>query len=185
MTLVVEKLQGRCLRCAGQATTAETITFALAGSLASHTVLQVWQTNETAHFVYLGNLTGQQQRHQEQQHGTDSITATTATTTFSFAVQPDSIVTFSSWFNGQTKGSVTIPPAAPFPLQVSDDFDSYPVDAEARFFADNGGSFQVAADPFATATATTAGNNNKVLKQWVVQENGVNGWATNVREGKV
>ena len=90
-------------------------------------------------------------------------------------IQPDSIVTVSSWFNGQSKGAVVIPDAQPFPLSVKDDFDSYKLDAEARFFADNGGSFQVAEDP------TGQQNGNMVLKQWVMQENGVNRWGYNVR----
>lgn len=41
-TLVLEKLEGPCLRCAGQTTTAETVSFKLGGSLADITRLQVW-----------------------------------------------------------------------------------------------------------------------------------------------
>ena len=156
VTIVVEKLEGRCLRCAGQNTTTETVTFQLTGPLTAHKVLQVWQTNETAHFINLGNITV----------GSDS--------SFSVTVPRDSIVTVSSWFNGQSKGVVTIPTPSAFPLTLSDNFDSYKVDAEPRYFADNGGSFQVAADP-------SSADGNMVLKQWVEFENGVNRWGHNVR----
>ena len=125
--------------------------------MTENTTFQVWVTNETAHFVNLGNLSA------------------SAGAAFSFDVLPDSIVTFSSWFNGQGKGAVTIPPATPFPLTLKDDFNEYAVDAEARFFADNGGSFQIAPDPI-------AGGANRVLKQWVMRENGVNRWGHNVSE---
>ena len=39
---------------------------------------------------------------------------------------------------GQAKGKISAPIGAntPFPLTLKDDFDSYPVDAEARFFAE-------------------------------------------------
>ena len=92
--------------------------------------------------------------------------------TFSLAVGADSMVTASSWYNGQAKGA-TRPVAAntAFPLPYSDSFDGYAVDSEARYFADNGGSFQIAASPVGTGM---------VMKQWAKQENGVNRWGGNV-----
>ena len=158
-TLVAEKLEGRCLRCAGQTTSSETVTFKLAGAIA-HVAgpLQLWTTNRTHRFNYAGNLSA------------------AADGSFSVAVQKDSVVTVSSWFNGQKKGapSAHVPPGAAFPLPHADDFDGYAVDGQARFFADNGGSFQVAADP------TDPAGKNLVVKQWAKHENGVNRWGSNV-----
>lgn len=152
VTLTVEKLEGRCLRCAGQTTETETVQFKLSGGLERHTVLQVWTTDKQDQFIQQSNISA------------------SADGTFSYSIQKDSIVTFSSWFNGQHKAVVDIPVAAPFPKELSDNFESYEVDAEARFFADNGGSFTVVDD----------GAVGKVLKQWVRQENGVNRWVNNV-----
>lgn len=127
VTFVAEKLEGRCLRCAGQQTTAEMVSFKLVGALAAHKTLQLWLTNETHHFVSMGNVSASSDGE------------------FSVVVPKDGMITLSSWFNGQKKGTVSskIPANTPFPLTVADDFDGYPVDAEARYFADNGGSFQV------------------------------------------
>jgi hypothetical protein len=92
------------------------------------------------------------------------------------------------------KGVVAIPPSQPFPKPYSgacrllpvapnglpyqrwpplpDNFDAYPVDGIAKYLADDGGSFQVAASP---DNDPTRGN---VLKQWSRFDNGVNGWGT-------
>ncbi len=156
VTVVAEKLEGRCLRCAGQVTKDEIFSFKLGGALATaHRTLQVWTTNETHHFVSHGNISA------------------AADGTFSFLLPRDSIATFSSWFRGQYKHLPSAPAPAPFPLQLTDDFDSYSVDAQAKYFADNGGSFQIARDP-------GGAGGGMVLKQWVTQENGVNRWGRNV-----
>ena len=155
-TLVLEKLHGRCLRCAGQNTTDENVQVNLQGPLASHQTLQLWISNATDHFMSLGNIS-------VPVNGTVEV-----------EVPADSIVTLSSWFNGQQKGVAVVPPASAFPSTLADDFESYKVDGLARFFAANGGSFQVAEDPLNAST-------NKVLKQWVTRENGINGWGRNVR----
>ena len=160
-SLIVEKLEGRCLRCAGQTTTTETISFQLRGGLErAGLVLQLWVTNQTSHFLSAGNV------------------SVAADGSFKLTVAKDSIVTASSWFNGQSKmqgGLVDpVPPDSPFPLPHSDMFDDYPVDSEARFFADNGGSFQIAPAP------EPAVGRGRVMKQWVCNENGVNRWVPNV-----
>ena len=146
-----------------QITQSEAVTFTLSGGLERILTVQVWTTNQTHHFVSQGNRTV-----------TDSK--------LEIQVEKDSIVTISSWFNGQKKGrpSVPVPAATPFPLPHSDDFDAYAVDAQARFFADNGGSFQVAPPPVHAALDRNGGARGKVLKQWVVNENGVNRWGRNV-----
>lgn len=127
-TIVIEKLEGRCLRCAGQTTMDEDVTIHLTGGLEKMaTSLQVWSTNETDHFVFVGNISA-------------------AGGSFTVHVGKDSIVTVSNWFNGQAKAvlPVNIPANIPFPTKLSDNFESYKVDQGARFFADNGGSFQAA-----------------------------------------
>lgn len=112
--------------------------------------MQVWVTNESHHFVQLPDIVP-------------------AGGAFAVSVGKDSIVTVSSWFNGQAKAVVSIPPDSPFPTNLQDNFDSYANDGLARFFADNGGSFQVAPSPI-------QGEQGMVLKQWVINENGVNRW---------
>lgn len=153
-TVILEKLEGRCLRCAGQTTETETVTFQLSAALAAVTPkLQIWLTNETTHFVRLADVVP-------------------VGGSFEVTVPKDSIVTASSWFTGQSKATVTIPKDAAFPGTLKDSFDTYPVDGLARYFADNGGSFQVAQDP--------QNSTNMVYKQWVQAENGVNRWGGNV-----
>lgn len=155
VTIVVEKLEGDCLRCAGGATQAETVTFTLAGGLEKHRRLQLWSTNSTHQFV----------QHPDVTVGADN--------TVRLAVERDTVYTLSSWFNGQSKGSATIPPQGAFPKPYADNFDRYRVDDLARFMADDGGSFQTALSP--------DGNTSRggVLKQWVRNENGVNRWGHN------
>ena len=55
-TLVVETLQGNCLRCHGGSTAAQDLVFSLAGGLPGPgAVLQVWQTTQDAPFVRLAD----------------------------------------------------------------------------------------------------------------------------------
>eukprot|EP00039_Didymoeca_costata_P008210 m.109132 g.109132 ORF g.109132 m.109132 type:complete len:800 (-) comp13993_c0_seq1:24-2423(-) len=155
-TMVLEKLEGRCLRCAGQVTETEAITFTLASSFNSAKLI-MFLTNETHHFIEMTSpvITNSQ---------------------FTVTIPKDSIITVSSWLNGQKKVFPDIPANKPFPVPYSDNFDSYPVDALARYFADNGGSFQVAMSPISSERES----GNMVLKQWVKQENGVTRWGRNV-----
>lgn len=153
-TLVLEKLEGRCLRCAGQTTSTETVSVKLSDSLAAVAPrLQLWITNETTQFLRFDDIV--------PEHGA-----------FEVVVPKDSIVTVSSYYTGQSKAAVSIPTNTPFPSHLADDFDSYKIDGLAKYFADNGGSFQVAADPHDPS--------NKVYKQWSPAENGVNRWGRNV-----
>eukprot|EP00912_Choanoflagellata_sp_UC4_P001195 UC4_evm2s747 len=154
-SIIIEKLEGRCLRCAGQNTIDELASFLLSGDLKA-SELQIWSTNETHHFQYLGNIT------------------ITSDGEFEVFVPRDTIITVSNFFNGQKKGEISapIPSNTPFPTSYEDDFENYTIDSSARYFADNGGSFQIAASPLS--------DGGKVVKQWVKNENGVNRWGYNV-----
>ena len=65
-------------------------------------------------------------------------------------VAKDSMVTLSSWFNGQTKVQPKVPANAPFPLPYSDNFDSYKVDQEAK----DGGAEQDSSDRYASRSSS-------------------------------
>ena len=158
-TVIIEKLEGRCLRCAGQTTKDETVTISLSGGLEhAANALQVFATNETNHFVSVGT------------------TVVKPDGTFTVQVGKDSIVTVSNWFNGQGKAvlPVDIPANTEFPTAYAENFEALQVDAGAKFFADNGGSFQAAEAPAA------GGVSGMVYKQWSEAENGVNRWGGNV-----
>jgi len=148
ITIVVEKLEGNCLRCAGAKTTDEQVDLSLAGFPEMPTSLSLWMTNQTNQFVHLGDI--------PVVKGTVSI-----------QVARDSIYTLSTT-TGQQKASVTNPPSEPFPFPYADDFESSTVGAVGRYFADDGGSFTVDTDP--------KNSSNKVLKQWVQTQPGVNAW---------
>eukprot|EP00045_Choanoeca_perplexa_P014026 m.162775 g.162775 ORF g.162775 m.162775 type:complete len:791 (-) comp16539_c0_seq8:740-3112(-) len=156
LTVVLEKLEGDCLRCAGRVAQDETVTLRLTDAQFQKdgTVFQMWSTTETDPFVYQGNVT--------VSNGAIAV-----------PVKADSVVTVSTWFNGQAMGSATIPPTQPFPKPYQDDFESYPVDGLAKYMADDGGSFQIAKSPDSDPSR------GMVLKQWVLQENGVNRWGHN------
>lgn len=91
-SLVVEKLEGACLRCSVNRTTAETVSFALAGPLLqARVVLAVWLTNATHGFVQMPDLVvtnGQ----------------------FSLTVPRDTIISLTTT-SGQAHGSAAEPPA--------------------------------------------------------------------------
>eukprot|EP00930_Biecheleria_cincta_P069448 TRINITY_DN57192_c0_g1_i1.p1 TRINITY_DN57192_c0_g1~~TRINITY_DN57192_c0_g1_i1.p1 ORF type:complete len:994 (-),score=87.43 TRINITY_DN57192_c0_g1_i1:128-3109(-) len=104
---------------------------------------------------------------------------------FSFTALPDTIYTISSldnenlpnhthapvaWQGARHRDDIPLGSGEPseFPIPYADNFDEYPLDASPRYFADYGGSFQVAKDP----TEPT----NRVLKQWVTRQSGANEW---------
>jgi hypothetical protein len=127
LTIVVEKLEGKCLRCAGETTAGETVTFQTGGGLVGPgTVLHVWRSNQTVQFWR------------------DADVTIAADSTFSVYAPADSIVTLSTTATA-SKGqpSAPIPAAAPFPLPYADDFSSYAEDGMAKYFADQAGSFAV------------------------------------------
>jgi hypothetical protein len=129
MTVILESLQGDCLRCKGAPTSAQTVTFVVSGPglPGPGASLAVWFTNATVSFAQLAPVT----------IGADG--------SFSVYLPADAIITVTTVTSG-AKGSFPgspIPPSAPFPLPYADDFSGYPEDALARYFSDQAGSFAV------------------------------------------
>ena len=103
-------------------------TFTLAGGFpGAGTQLQAWRTTRDAQFVRLADVPV----------GADG--------SFTVDLPVDSITTFST-VTGASKGGfpgTPIPPAAPWALPYVEDFATYPEDAMAKYFSDQGGSWAV------------------------------------------
>ena len=133
LTLILETLGGaRCAsarRPAAPQTLRVTVPAAGGAPLPGPgAALQVWQTNASAQFVRLA----------------DALIAPDGS--FEVTIAPDSMVTVSS-VAGASKGQprAPIPPSAPFPFPYADDFSGAAEDAQARFWADQFGSWAVRA----------------------------------------
>lgn len=143
-TLILETLQGDCLRCKGGATAAQNVTVRLTGGLpGAGTVLHVWATNVSAPFVRQPDVTV----------GADG--------TFTVFIDSDSMVTVTTLSGGQHGAfpSSPIPPSAPFPLPYADDFSGYPEDSLARYMSDQAGSFAVRGGALHQVVAADPGPN--------------------------
>jgi hypothetical protein len=150
-TLVLETMQGNCLRCSGHATVAQNVTFALTNGLPGPgTALKQWMTFQGASFV--------------QQP--DVVVA--ADGTISLYVPQDGMLTVSTVATASHGAfpASPIPPDAPFPMPYADDFDEADnlYDALPRYFGDQGGSFAV---------------RHGVVQQVVGADPGPNGWGGN------
>lgn len=126
-TLILETLSaGRCSQPAPPGP--QSLTFAVAGGLPGpRTPLAVWRTNATSFFVRAAD------------------TAVGADGTFGVTIAPNEMVTVTTLVTAGGHGApaVPIPPSAPFPLPYVDDFSGYAFDAQARYLADQYGSFAV------------------------------------------
>lgn len=151
-SLILESLEGACLRCAGGAVPAQDLVFTLRGGLPGPgTSLAVWQTTETALFVQLA----------------DAVVA--ADGSLSLHLPADAMLTVSTLRTARHGSfAVPIPASAPFPLPYADSFDNatyYAVDDRLpRFFGDQAGSFAV---------------RRGVMQQTVPADPGPNGWVGN------
>ena len=154
LTIVVEKLQGDCLRCAGGNTSDEIVTFSLGTILKKqHKTLAVWMTNETVSFMRLPDA---------------KIDANSGIV--SYFVGADSIVTLSS-LKDSSKGSfkTNIPENTPFLLPYDDDFEERKVASVPKYFSDNGGSFEISSD-------NDNIKENQYLRQMVIRPPIKNAW---------
>ena len=150
-TLVLETMQGNCLRCSGGKTQAQTLTFALTNGLPGPgAVLKQWQTVQGASFVAQPDVT------------------VAADGTITVSVPADGMVTVSTITtasHGSFPGS-PIPADTPFPFPYADAFDdaNYVYDQLPRYFGDQAGSFAV---------------RHGVVQQVVPADPGPNGWGGN------
>ena len=148
-TLVLESLQGNCLRCSGGPTQPQNLTFTLTNGLpAAGSALKVWQTTEAAPFVALPDVT---------------VSPSGTLTVF---LPADAMLTVSTIATAQHGDfpATPIPSDAPFPLPYSDTFEGVAEDSLPRYFADQAGSFAVRAG---------------VVQQVVGEDPGPNGWVGN------
>ena len=126
-TLILETLSaGRCSQSAPPGP--QTLTFEVLGGLPGPgTPLAVWRTNSTSFFM----------RSTDVSVGEDG--------TFTVSIAPNEMVTVTTLVTAGHHGQPVspIPPSAPFPLPYADDMNGYPYDAQARYLADQYGSFAV------------------------------------------
>ncbi len=85
--------------------------------------VHVWRSNEASQFEQLQDITPAGGR-------------------FTVTLEPGSIYSLTTT-TGQMKGRTEIPPFRPIPLPWREDFESTPVHGMPRFFADQGGVFEV------------------------------------------
>lgn len=97
-------------------------TFTLAGGLSEMTV-HIWETNSRRTFEHVAGL--------QANHGA-----------FSYTFEPDSLYTLTTT-TGQGKGTAEHPPAAEFPSNYAEDFESVALTRAPRFLADQNGAFEV------------------------------------------
>ena len=127
-TIIVESLQGKCLRADGVATIDQNVSFLLKNGLPGPGArLAHWRTTRDAFFV--------------QQP--DAVVG--ADGTVSLFLPADAIATLSTERSAARGEPSAVPPSQPFPLPYEDLFDGYAPgrDATARLFADVGGSWAV------------------------------------------
>ena len=164
VTIVIEKLEGACLRCRVPSTTAESVTVSLRGlglglgpdnttvgtELAS---LVMWVTNATVSFLRVGEVAVTPQGAVTLWMARDTIVTLTTLT----GQHKGRAATCSEDWSGGTMCTGTY---APFPMPYGTDYEDDAVSKMARFHADNGGSFEVRQQ-----TDKASNNSNKVLLQ--------------------
>jgi hypothetical protein len=102
----------------------QTVAFNITGGLSTGTV-HVWKTDVNSQFLQQSDITP-------------------AGGSFTVTLAPGSIYSLTTT-SGQAKGTATPPSSSSaFPFPYSDDFDSYPVDQEAKYFSALNGSFEIA-----------------------------------------
>jgi hypothetical protein len=104
------------------ATQPQEAAFSITGGLSTGTI-HLWQTNASKSFEKVSDIT--------PQDGSFIIT-----------LEPDSIYSLTT-STGQGKGAATPPPPSPFPFPYSDDFEGTAAGKTPKYFADQGGAFEV------------------------------------------
>ena len=163
-TVVLETSGMRCSTCAfpgaprhGRVRDSQAVTFQLRGAaLEAHAgaVLTLVTSNATAQLV--------------QRPGGITVDANA---TFTLNLPPEMIFTVTSLrWDGPAPDRPVPPPDAPLPLPYTDPFEEYAIGREAKYFADQAGSWEVA-----NGGATGI---NQFLRQMVLSYAGVNAWAS-------
>lgn len=107
------------------ATVPQTLTVHLSGKLSNGSV-HVWQSTRKSQFVMVGKLAP-------------------AGGTFTVTLRPHAIYTLTTT-TGQKKGQAFNPPAKPFPLPYTDNFQSYKTGQSPKYFSDQHDAFAVEHD---------------------------------------
>ncbi len=110
----------------GDATKPQTLALRVTGGLSAGT-LHVWRSSEQSQF----------ERQEDLHFAGDALTV---------QLEPGCIYSLTTT-TGQHKGQTSAPPLADFPIPYRDDFDGYAPGKMARYFADQGGAFEVARRP--------------------------------------
>jgi galactosylceramidase len=100
----------------------QTVTFHLTNGL-SQSAIKIWKTTATNQFFQLAPLVP-----------VDGL--------LTFTFDPEGIYSFTTT-SGQAKGNTTPPPAAPFPMPFTDDFEAYGTNQTPKYFCDQAGTFEV------------------------------------------
>lgn len=137
ITLVIEKLEGACLRCQVPSTTSETVSFKLAPVYAHVTSLACWLSNSSTQFLRVADVPVSDAGIISVHVARDTMMTLTTTT---------------GQFKGIAPGSLTAH-YEPFPFPFEADFDAGEVHKPAKYFADNEGSFE-------TLPSLTSGGND-------------------------
>lgn len=149
-TLVLESLEGECLRCKVGPVPPQDLTFTFTpggGVPGAGTMLYVWLSNEAAQFVFINTI------------------VIAPDNTINFHLPSDSMVTISTSTGSAAHGTTPpAPPSTPFPLPYSDDFNDANYDSLPRYFTDQAGVLAV---------------RHGLAQQVVPADPGPNGWVRN------
>jgi O-glycosyl hydrolase len=125
------------------ATASQSVTFQVSGGLSTGTV-HVWSSNLNS------------------SNPGDYLTAQSSIRpsggAYSLTLQPGHVYTLTTT-TGQSKGTASGPPPMALGLPYSDDFESYTIGQQARYFSDQNGAFEIA--------AAGGGRSGKVMRQMV------------------
>lgn len=106
-----------------ESTEQQTLVFNLSGGLSIDPV-HVWRTNTNDYFVQVGDITP-------------------VGGSFNITLDGQSIYSLTTT-TGQYKGATPPPPAGEFSLPYADDFESYDLYKQPKYFCDQGGTFEIA-----------------------------------------
>jgi galactosylceramidase len=177
-TIVLETLQGQCFYHSGcyhtkEAKASQMLSFNLGTEIGNGTllgaamryegILEVWMTNTTHYFQRQPDV-------HVDSHGifvvdvpVDAVVTVTTRRGASRGGEQQKVSDLSQVTENTQFLASEDPPSVPFPLPLQEGFDSYGESVTPRFFADQGGAFEVV-----TAKGPRETEGNKVLEQQVL-----------------